>query len=199
MRAWHQLELVGDGLEHLPPTGPVLVLVNHVSALDVVALLSIDPWPRSAVIVKEGLYNVKLIRPLLRAWNAIPVARNQRDIVAVRALHKALRDGYAVAIAAEGTRSRTGRLLPINPVLARMVTRMDVLFVPVGISGTFEALPPGKLFPRRRKVIIRVGIPFRLAPGTSADEAAARIGAEIAMLLPAEQRPLATAQEHAPS
>jgi hypothetical protein len=61
--------------------------------------------------------------------------------------------------------------------------------VPLGISGSFAALPPGALIPRRRRVVLRVGPPFRLPRGTDPVSAAGRIQAEIAALLPPEQQP----------
>ena len=62
--------------------------------------------------------------------------------------------------------------------------------LPVGIRGSFEALPPGALLPRPRKIVVRAGAPFRLERGTPVPEAAQRIRREIAALLPAAMQPL---------
>lgn len=188
MRAWHRLE--AHGLEHLPPSGPALVLTNHGSMLDVPALMAVDPYPNCAMVAKSSLFKYPLVRDVLRAWGAIPVDRDGRDFAGLRALLAALRQGRVVAIAAEGRRSRTGRLQPIHPVVARIAASAGVPIIPVGIAGSYAALPPGATFPRPRKVVVRVGRPFRLPPGTTSEEAIRRIGDEIMSLLPPEQHPL---------
>jgi 1-acyl-sn-glycerol-3-phosphate acyltransferase len=78
-------------------------------------------------------------------------------------------------------------------VLARIAVSAAVPLVPVGIAGSFAALPPGALLPRPRKITVRIGRPFRFEPSTDTAAAAERIRAEIAALLPPEQRPLPAA------
>jgi 1-acyl-sn-glycerol-3-phosphate acyltransferase len=117
------------------------------------------------------------------------VARDGQDTAALRALLSALRRGRVVGMAAEGRRSRSGRLGEVHPVLARLAVRAGVPVVPVGIGGSFEALPPGAWLPRRRPIRIRVGAPLRFDRETSGEVAAGRIREAIAALLPPEQRP----------
>jgi 1-acyl-sn-glycerol-3-phosphate acyltransferase len=191
MRAWHRLRL--EGMELLPARGPALVLTNHASLLDIPALMAADPYPDTVFVVKASVFRVAPLRPLLRAWGAIPVERTGRDLRGIRAILAALRAGRVVALAPEGRRSRTGRLGPINPVLARIAARAGVPLVPVGIRGSFAALPPGARRPRRRPIAVRVGPPLALDGG----DPAAAIRRAIAELLPADQRPCATAAEGA--
>jgi 1-acyl-sn-glycerol-3-phosphate acyltransferase len=187
MRVWHALDV--QGIEHLPPRGPALVLLNHASLLDIPALLVVDPYPDTVMIAKASLWRVPILGALLRQWGAIPVERRGRDSSGVRALLTALRDGRVVAVAAEGRRTRSGHLEAINPVLAKIAAMADVPLVPLGIAGSFRALPPGAVLPRRAPICVRVGHPFRLARGTDPLSAAERIQAEIAALLPPEQQP----------
>jgi 1-acyl-sn-glycerol-3-phosphate acyltransferase len=188
MRLYHRLELQGG--EHLPRSGPALVVVNHASLLDVPALMVLDPYPDTATIAKASLFKVPVVSWLLRQWGAIPVEREGRDSTGVRALLSVLRNGQVLAVAAEGRRTRSGHLAPINPVLARIAASAGVPVVPVGIAGSFRALPPGAIFPRPVKLVARVGPPFRFERGTDGETAARRIRQEIAALLPPEQQPL---------
>ncbi len=192
MRLYHGLRLLGA--DNLPPRGPAIVLVNHASLLDVPALMVLDPYDNTILIAKASLFKVPGVAWLLREWGAIAVERQGRDSTGVRAVFKALQEGHVVAVAAEGRRTRSGRLEPINSVLAKISVSADVPLVPVGIGGSYWALPPGAWFPRPRKIVVRVGAPFRLERRTDAAVAAERIRAEIAALLPPEQQPLPDGQ-----
>jgi 1-acyl-sn-glycerol-3-phosphate acyltransferase len=167
----------------------VLVLTNHASILDTPALMAMDPYPDSTLLVKESVFRVPLVGQILAIWHAIPVQRSGNDVATVRALLKALREGRPVVLAPEGTRSRTGRLSTIHPVLARLAARAGVPVVPLGIVGSFSALPAGARFPRRRKILLRVGPPLRLDRSSPDEQLARQIRDSIAALLPPEQQP----------
>jgi 1-acyl-sn-glycerol-3-phosphate acyltransferase len=188
MRLYHRLELQGG--EHLPNAGPALIVLNHASLLDVPALMVVDPFPNTASVVKASLFKVPIVRWFLQQWGAIPVERQGRDSGGVRAMLSHLRSGGVMAVAAEGRRTRSGRLEPINLVLARIAASAEVPIVPVAIRGSFDALPPGAILPRPKKIVVRVGPAFRLERGTDAQDAAERIRAELAALLPPEMQPL---------
>ena len=188
LRLYHHLEI--EGFEHLPPRGPLIVVVNHASLLDVPVLMVVDPYPDTATIVKASMFNMPVVSWFLKQWGAIPVERHGRDSSSVRRMLGVLRAGGVMAIAAEGTRSRNGHLATINPVLARIAAGADVPVLPVGIRGSFEALPPGARVPRPRKIVVRVGKPFWFDKGTDALVAAERIRREIAVLLPVHMQPL---------
>jgi 1-acyl-sn-glycerol-3-phosphate acyltransferase len=149
----------------------------------------VDPFPDTATVVKASMFKVPLIGWALRQWGAIPVEREGRDSASIRRMLAVLRSGGVLAVAAEGRRTRSGRLEPINPVLARIAASSGLPILPLGISGSFRALPPGALLPRPVKILVRVGPPFLLPSGTSQEEAAERIRSEIAALLPPEMQP----------
>jgi 1-acyl-sn-glycerol-3-phosphate acyltransferase len=188
LHLYHHLEM--EDYENVPARGPLIVVVNHASLLDVPVLMVADPYPNTATIVKATMFNMPVVSWFLRQWGAIPVERQGRDSSGVRSMLGVLRAGGVMAIAAEGTRSRTGHLATINPVLARIAAGANVPVLPVGIRGSFEALPPGAKLPRPKKIVVRVGKPFRFDKGTDAAAAAERIRTEIAALLPPHMQPL---------
>src|SRR6476661_5023226 len=138
MLPYHHLELVGA--ENIPLRGPLLVALNHASLLDVPALMVLDPFPDTATVVKIEMFRMPIVGWFLQQWGAIPVEREGRDSASVRRMLGVLRAGGALAVAAEGTRTRSGRLEAINPVLARFAAGADVPILPVGIGGSFAAM-----------------------------------------------------------
>jgi 1-acyl-sn-glycerol-3-phosphate acyltransferase len=188
IRHYHHMRI--SGLELLPPAGPALVVLNHASLLDVPALMIVDPYPNTSPVVKASMFKVPIVSWVLRQYEALPVERHGRDSSSVRGMVAHLRAGGLIALAAEGRRTRSGRLEAVNPVLARFVASANVPVIPVGVSGTFEALPPGAWFPRPLPITVKIGHPFRIERGTDGDAAAARIQRELAALLPPSMQPL---------
>jgi 1-acyl-sn-glycerol-3-phosphate acyltransferase len=188
MVPYHHLRIVDN--QNIPPAGPLLVVLNHASLLDVPALMVLDPFPNTSTVVKAEMFHLPIIGWILHQWGAIPVERAGRDSSSIRRMLGVLRAGGVLAVAAEGTRTRNGRLEAINPVLARIAASADVPILPVGIGGSFDALPPGAVLPRPVGITVRVGPLFRLPHGVDAAVAAQRIRAEIASLLPPEMQPL---------
>jgi long-chain acyl-CoA synthetase len=60
----------------------------------------------------------------------------------------------------EGHRSHTGELQPFRPGIGVLLNRFPVPVVPVFIRGTHEAMPPGKAWPRPKKLTITFGKPL---------------------------------------
>ena len=190
MRLFHHLEL--EDSHHVPPRGPAIVVLNHASLLDVPALMVLDPFPNTATVVKASMFKIPIVSWILRQWGAIPVERQGRDSSSVRQMLDVLRRGGVLAVAAEGRRTRDGHLAAINPVLARIAAGAGVPIIALGIRGSYDALPPGAVLPRPRRITVKAGPVFHLPRGTSAADAANRIQQEIAALLPASMQPLDT-------
>ncbi len=188
MWLFHRLELAGS--ENVPKRGPAIIVLNHASLLDVPALMLLDPFPNTITVVKASMFKLPIISWALRRWGALPVERAGRDSTSVRMMLSHLRSGGVIAVAAEGRRTRSGRLEAINPVLARIAASAGVPILPLGISGSFRALPPGALFPRPVKILVRAGPVFFIERGTDVATAAERIRGEIAALLPPEMQPI---------
>ena len=78
-------------------------------------------------------------------------------------------------------------------------TDSETVNLPVGVSGSFEALPPGAILPRPKQITVNIGTPFRFERGTDGDAAAARIQQELAALLPASMQPLPQSVQRPPA
>ena len=189
---WLWLDLEKQGWENVPTTGPVIMMINHVAFLDPVILTGFMPRPMVS-LAKIEAYNGKVLGPLLRSFDSIPVNRGAADLSALRRVLDALEAGLAVLIAPEGHRSETGGLGEAHEGIAFVALRAKVPIVPVGISGT-PAFKDNYWKMKKTHVTYRFGGPFYLDSGGEratagmlkqmTDEAMYQLAA----LLPPEQR-----------
>lgn len=146
-----------EGAERLRPR-PCVYVANHLSAIDIWALVTGLPQvPR--FIMKKELLKLPLFGKAAAAAGHIVVDR-QRRTAAFGSYQKAaevLKRGASAAIFAEGTRSRTGRLLPFKKGPFVLAIAAQIPVVPVVISGAFELMPKGAAWPRSGEVTLRVG------------------------------------------
>ena len=157
------LKLEVSGKEHVPLTGPLILMINHIDALDPFIVVGIFPRPVTAM-AKIEVFDIPLIGFLTQAYGAIPIQRGQVDTRALRQSLQVLQEGGALLMAPEGTRSPTYSLQQGKDGMAFIATRTDASIIPVGITGTQDS---GRYWRRVRRVPVRISIgkPFRLIPG----------------------------------
>ena len=88
------------------------------------------------------------------------VERGRADRGAIQEIVEHLRQEDCVALFPEGTRSRDGVLQPFRGGAALAARLANVQIIPVGISGTYDAWPRHRRFPRRGRVRVRFGLPI---------------------------------------
>ena len=157
MRLGFRLEV--RGREHVPATGPVLVVSNHVSVLDPPFVGGASPR-ELYFLAKEELFEVPLFGRLIRALNARPVKRDGSDGRALKAALKLLGENRAILLFPEGTRGVEGRLGEGKPGAGMLAVLSGAPVVPVYVSGTARALPPGRALPRPTRVTVTFGPPL---------------------------------------
>ncbi len=147
------------------PAPPYLVAFNHSSNLDIVALSLAVTDDIVSAWAKESLFKTPVIGWWIRKLGFIPVRRGEQDARSFDTVLAYLKEGGIFFMAPEGTR-RSSKDDPPRPRtgVVRLAQLADVPIVPVGVSGTFAALPPGKSIPRPRRLSVQVGRPFRLPP-----------------------------------
>ena len=159
---WIFTELEVDGLEHVPPEGPILLVSNHVNLMDPIVPIGVLKR-RVSFMAKEEIFEWPIMGPWFKALDLIPVARG--SIASRRAIQRAeelLARGWIVAVYPEGTRSRQPGMGPAHDGAAFLALRTGVPILPVAITGTHTVLQEGKSFPRRGLVALRFGETFRV-------------------------------------
>ena len=89
--------------------------------------------------------------------------RGAADRSAIRSAIEYLKQGNAVVIFPEGTRTRTGELLPLQRGAGLIALKAGVPVVPAGLIGTFRPFRIEKGIPRLNRIIVRFGEPIDLS------------------------------------
>jgi 1-acyl-sn-glycerol-3-phosphate acyltransferase len=147
------------GKENVPESGVYIVAPSHRSVFDVPIAAEITPR-RIRFMAKESLFTTKFGAWLFGSLGAIRVERGTTDRAALRASQAALEEGEPLAIFPEGTRREGPVLGDLFDGAAYVALKLGVPIVPVGIGGSEQILPTGKLFPRPHRVRIVVGEPL---------------------------------------
>ncbi len=153
------------GAERIPPTGSVIVVSNHVGRLDAFLAVILSERDDIILLVADKYRRYAFWRYFVRKLDAIWLNREELDLGALRATQKRLQAGGMLAMAPEGTRSKSGALIPGKPGAAYLAARTGALVVPVGAVGTRDREVAQRLRRfRRLDLRIQAGEPFRLPP-----------------------------------
>jgi 1-acyl-sn-glycerol-3-phosphate acyltransferase len=175
--------------ENLPKEGGFLLATNHMSRIDTPVLMMNPVRPEITALVAD-----KYKKDLLFAWfinsaGAIWLDREKADFAAFRAAQQALKDGLALGIAPEGTRSNSGSLQQGKPGTILLAMRSSAPIIPCAIAGSEVAFR--MIFTLRRpKITVTFGKPYALPEigrenrDQAMQDAADEIMCRIAALLP---------------
>ena len=161
------------GRENILRDRAAVYAVNHASNVEppiLYAALS-DLFPRLRVLYKAELRKLPILVRAFDLAGFVPLERGNRDqsLPAIERAAAALREGNSFLIFPEGTRSRTGELLPFKKGGFIMALKGGAPIVPVAISGTRDAMKKGSLVIRPVRVVVRFGRPIETA-GLSIDD-----------------------------
>jgi 1-acyl-sn-glycerol-3-phosphate acyltransferase len=149
-----------DGLERIPDR-PVVYASNHSSMFDIWALAATLPGS-VRFVAKQELAGIPLVGRAMVASGHVTIDR-AHPARAVEAYHRAaevIQSGVSAVVFPEGTRSRTGELLPFKNAPFGLAIAAQVPVVPVYVGNTFEIMPKGRFRLRPRPIRIAVGEPI---------------------------------------
>jgi 1-acyl-sn-glycerol-3-phosphate acyltransferase len=172
---WYYADIVVQGAERIPATGPLVIAANHPNAL-VDALLAVTTLRRPVrLTAKATLFEHPLLAPLLRAVGVVPLRRAKdelaarrggeisvaRNLESFRQVTDALRQGSVVLVFPEGISHDGPTLAPLRTGAARMALSA----ADAGVRGV-RLLPLGLIFEQkerpRSRVLVRIGEPIDL-------------------------------------
>ena len=184
VRWWGRLEAEGE--EHLPTSGPTLIVANHDSYWDPVAI-GIAGRKRRQIraLAKASLWEIPGLAPILRGMGQIPIQRGAADAGALDEAIRQLREGACIGVFPEGTISR-GATLRARSGMGRLATAVpEATVVSATVTGTVDIVR----FPRRPRIKVKFFPPTEgsLIEGEDAIGLPIRLMAEIRELAPITQ------------
>lgn len=148
-------------LVQVPTKGPLIIVTNHINFLEAPVIYTrLTPRPVTGFAKTETWDNF-FLGWLFDIWGIIPIRRGEPDKTALKRGLQALKEGYILTIAPEGTRSNDGRLLRGHPGIVMMALLSGAPLLPVAHYGHENYLDNLKQF-RRSDFYAVVGHPFKL-------------------------------------
>lgn len=183
------------GLERIPASTCIFA-ANHTSSADAPAVVGAIPR-RIAILLKRSLFKYPIVGQAFHLAHFIPVDRFDRDS-AISSLEKAtesLRNGQSFLIYPEGTRSPDGRLQEFKKGTAVMAIKAGVQIVPVACSNAHRVMQKRSLKITPGDIVVEFLSPINAAAYTleQRGELTRRLHDEMAAGLPADQKPLSSA------
>jgi 1-acyl-sn-glycerol-3-phosphate acyltransferase len=155
---WNRLRI--QGVENIPDSGGVLVASNHASFLDP-PVVGVGYRARPIhFMARDTLWNSKFGSWWMEKVGCIPVSRGTGDVRALKLTIKALKEGKAVSMFPEGTRTVDGELQEAKGGIGFIIEKSGCVVVPAYIDGTFKAYPKGAKLIKPTKVTITYGTPI---------------------------------------
>jgi 1-acyl-sn-glycerol-3-phosphate acyltransferase len=150
-----------EGGARLEAAGAVVLVGNHASYLDVVALLAALPGG-IRFVAKRELARWPVVGAVIARCGHLTVERDDpwRSVADARRAAEALAAGTSLFVFPEGTFVRSPGILPFRLGAFKAAVDTGRPIVPVGIRGTRDILPAGAWLPRRGAVTITVGEPL---------------------------------------
>lgn len=138
------------GRDNVPLHGPIIIASNHVSLLDPPLIGSSMPRVVTTMakheLFEKKILGLKILGFIIQHMGAFPVKRGVPDRAALRRATQVLKDGGALVIFPEGTRTRDGNLGQAELGMAMIAHSTKTPIVPVYLKGThrcFSRLHPG--------------------------------------------------------
>jgi 1-acyl-sn-glycerol-3-phosphate acyltransferase len=147
-----------EGAQHVLRNRSAVYVINHASNLEppVAFVVLRELFPRLSVLYKAELRKLPILVWGFDLVGFVPIERGNREqsMPAIERAAAALRAGTSFMIFPEGTRSRTGELLPFKKGGFILALKAGAPIVPMAIDGTRAAMRKGS--PIIRPVTVRV-------------------------------------------
>lgn len=183
-----------NGRENMPESGPLLIVGNHFSFLDPVAVIHLTKYPLEFIGGVRAPNAPRWTDMFRLGWGVVPVVRGGSSRDGLLRAQGVLEKGGVLCVFPEGG-SWAAVLRPPRPGAVLLAARTQAQILPIGLDGLTDVFPSlGKK--RRAKVTVNIGKPFGpyhldmrdRSARQAMDEIGHEIMSHIAELIPPEKR-----------
>lgn len=131
------------------PNQPYLFVQNHTNHLDHVMLYNATPHFKQGIEL-ESHFKYPVYGWFMKARGTIGVRRGQRGQTngLLEGMRREVEGGRSILAFPEGTRTRSGRVMPFKKGVFYAARDLALPIVPVAVTGTFDLMRPGSLMLR---------------------------------------------------
>lgn len=160
LRGWG-IDVTAHGLDRLPLGTRSVLVPNHQTYCDVVALFHVLP-EAPVFLAKKELRSIPIFGAAMETGGHVFVDRGNRGraLEAMAEAARGMRDGCPLVVFPEGTRRHGRALQPFKKGAFHLAKSAKIPIVPIGIRGSLEAWPTGAVAPSGGKVSVHVGEPI---------------------------------------
>ena len=201
LRVWG-IELSVTGLSNVPTGERLVMICNHQSYIDVVALFSSLP-ELPVFLAKQELRSIPLFGRAMGSIGHVFVDRGHKGQAqdAIERAGRALRPRFPVVVFPEGTRATRPVIQPFKKGAFHLAKAAGSPILPMGIVGSLERWPRGTSAPAPGPVSLRIGRPIAAedVQALSMEDLMARARGEVSALtaLPLGERSADVTGRHA--
>jgi 1-acyl-sn-glycerol-3-phosphate acyltransferase len=156
-----------EGTENIQRERAAVYAVNHASNVEPPLLFDTlhELFPRLRIVYKAELRKLPVLTQAFDLAGFVPLQRGnpEQSLPAIERAAAALREGNSFLIFPEGTRSRTGDLLPFKKGGFILALKGQAPVVPVAITGARLAMRKGSLVINPVHVRVTLGEPVETA------------------------------------
>ena len=139
------MNLSVSGIERVDPNRTYVVVSNHQSHMDTVALYCSSPVALR-MLAKDSLFRIPIFGRAMKNLGHIVIYRGKGKKTDFDRLYQQVRGlisrNHSVMVFAEGSRSQDKRMQPFKAGAFTIAHRFDLPILPVTIDGTFDILEP---------------------------------------------------------
>ncbi len=147
--------------ELMPKAGPVIITLNHLSRLDFPALIMLERYNDIYCVAADSYRNFPVFGKFINDSDMIWIDRTKADFAAMKRIMTELKNGNIIALAPEGTRSKTQSLLQGKEGVTMIASKTHMPLISLAMIGTEKWMDEIKHF-RKPRITIRLGPVFEI-------------------------------------
>ena len=152
----HLTNTIIENEDQVPKEGPCIISLNHLSRIDFPALVLLERCQDVYCVAADKYRNFPVFGKFINDADMIWIDRTKADFAAMKRMMAVLKEGKLLALAPEGTRSKTKALLQGKEGVTLLASRSRAPIISLSVFGTEKWMSEFLHF-RKPRVTLRFG------------------------------------------